>query len=115
MLAANTTVWRSGDNWTRERVYQKLIAGHPVLALVRVDLSTNQFGHFVVIGGIVDDGETVIFNDSYPNGRQRTWNMTTEQRQSLGAPRTEDWSRFDTSWASGVDTPRHVRWAMAVQ
>ena len=110
----------SGDNWTRERVYQKLLSGHPVLALIRVDLSTDQFGHFVVIRGLVNQGQTVVFNDSYPT--ERGWNWTSEERRAAGESRREDWRRFDASWASAVDQNKdplaregHVRWAMAAQ
>ena len=110
----------SGDNWTRERVHQKLLASHPVLALIRVNLSTSDFGHFVVIRGLVDQGRTVVFNDSYPD--HEGWDWTVEERQAVGEGRWEDWSDFDDSWASAVDedldplAPQgHVRWAMAAQ
>jgi RHS repeat-associated protein len=114
----------SGDNWTRERVHAKLMGGHPVLALVRVDLSTNQFGHFVVIRGLIDQGATVVFNDSYPRDDRRTWNMSLEERRAMGEGRMADWHDFDRSWASNVDEmdplggfefSGHVRWAMAAQ
>jgi hypothetical protein len=110
----------SGDNWTREKVHQKLSSGHPVLALIRVDLSTNQFGHFVVIRGMVDQGSTVVFNDSYPSNK--LWDATSEQRRMAGESRRAKWRDFDRSWASAVDKGRdplspqgHVRWAMAAQ
>jgi len=112
----------SRDNWTKQEVYNKLMAGHPVLALVRVNLSTDQFGHFVVIRGLVDNGERVIFNDSFPNNRQTTRNASPERRSRMGEGRQEDWTDFDASWASDVDekydplSPQgHVRWAMAAQ
>jgi RHS repeat-associated protein len=113
----------SGDNWTRERVHQKLLAGHPVLALVRVELSIDQFGHFVVIRGLVKQGATVVFNDSYPGEEYWYWNnVTAEERQAVGEGKREDWSDFDDSWASAIDKgldplalQGHVRWAMAVQ
>ncbi len=111
----------SGDNWTRERVHQKLLNGHPVLALVRVDLSIDQFGHFVVIRGLVNQGTRVVFNDSFPRDDRRTWNMSSEERRTIGEGRGEDWTDFDRSWASAVDkgdplAPEgHVRWAMAAK
>ncbi|MBN1878417.1 MAG: C39 family peptidase [Anaerolineae bacterium] len=124
----------SGDHWTRERVHHKLLNNHPVLALVRVELSTNQFGHFVVVRGLIDQGLTVVFNDSYPGSQRRYWRMTPEERQAIGDGREAEWSDFDRSWASQVDSmdPQgkdtgghvgwasipefsgHVRWAMAV-
>jgi hypothetical protein len=122
----------SGDNWTRERVHQKLLEGHPVLALIRVDLRTlppdpedpynrdRGFGHFVVIRGLINEGRTVVFNDSYPT--ERGWYWTPEQRRAAGEAREEPWRKFDASWASGVDQGKdplapegHVRWAMAVR
>jgi hypothetical protein len=114
----------SRDNWTRTEVHQKLMQGHTVLALIRVDLSTHQFGHYVLIRGLVDQGATVVFNDSYPNGNDSTWDMTTEGRRGLGEARREPWTNFDRSWASSVDEKDpmggpgfqgHVRWAMSVQ
>lgn len=112
----------SGDGWTRERVHTKLSQGHPVLALVRVDMSTTEFGHFVVIRGLVDQGATVVFNDSYPRNDRATWDMSSEERRAIGEGRREDWYEFDASWASAVDhdldplAPKgHVRWAMAVR
>ena len=108
----------SGDNWTHQEVYNKLVAGHPVIALIRVDLSTSQFGHFVTIRGFVDGGWTVVFNDSYP--AYRYVNQSEEERRVAGEGRREGWNRFDASWASAVDrgedplSPHgHVRWAMA--
>ena len=110
----------SGDNWTHQKMYNKLVAGHPVVALIRVNLSTNQFGHFVTIRGFVDGGWTVIFNDSYP--AVHYVNRSVEERQLAGEGRREEWNRFDVSWASAVDrgddplSPQgHVRWAMAVK
>ncbi len=119
----------SGDNWTRTRVHQKLLDGHPVIALVRVNLAASPprrffggggFGHFVVIRGLINQEETVVFNDSYP--ASEGWNWTAEQRRAVGEGRQEDWAKFDSSWASAVDqgddpmSPEgHVRWAMAVR
>ena len=86
---------------------------------MRVDLSTDQFGHFVVIRGFVEGGGTVVFNDSYPSGDY--WNSSPQERRSAGELRTENWYDFDRSWASHVDvddplSPEgHVRWAMAVR
>jgi hypothetical protein len=112
----------SGDNWTREKVHQKLLNGHPVLALVRVDLSTDEFGHFVVIRGLVDEGATVVLNDSFPRNNRHTWNMSSEERRAIGEGREVDWKKFDRSWASAVDASKdplapegHIRWAMAVK
>ena len=109
----------SGDNWTRQRVHEKLMNGHPVLALIRADLGITTFGHFVVIRGLVNQGATVIFNDSYPN--EEYWD-DPEARQASGEMRSTDWSKFDISWASYVDADMdplasggHVRWAMAVR
>jgi uncharacterized protein YvpB len=108
----------SGDNWTSRRVRQKLVTGHPVLALVRVDLSTDQYGHFVVLRG--SSATEVVFNDSYP--REEAWDWSPEERQAFGEGRTESWSQFDASWSSRVDinddplAPEgHARWAMAAQ
>jgi hypothetical protein len=112
----------SGDNWTREMIHQKLMAGHPVLALVRSEFTTNYFGHFVLIRGLVDQGATVVLNDSYPG--EEYWNVSAEERQAIGEGRRVDWYDFDRSWAShvdsmdplgGADFTGHVRWAMAVQ
>jgi hypothetical protein len=40
-----------GDNWTRDKIHQKLMSGHPVVALVRSEFTTDHFGHFVLIRG----------------------------------------------------------------
>jgi len=122
----------SGDGWTRERVHAKLSQGHPVLALIRVDLRIHPpgrgdgaFGHFVVIRGLVDQGATVVFNDSYPGEQywdERGGPSRADERQAAGEGRREDWHKFDRSWASYVDKDKdplapegHVRWAMAAQ
>jgi len=115
----------SGDNWTYARVNQKLRDGHAVLALIRVDLSTYQFGHFVVIRGLVDQGSKVVFNDSYPAEDYRDQEggpSRSEERRTAGEGRRENWYDFDRSWASYIDPMDpmegsnfngHVRWAMA--
>jgi RHS repeat-associated protein len=111
----------SGDNWTHQGVYEKVRAGHPVLTLIRSELSAtpNYFGHFVVIRGFVDRGWTVVFNDSYPG--EAYWRVSSEQRRQAGEKRVADWDVFDASWASSVDAMDpispggHVRWAMAVR
>ena len=112
----------SGDNWTHSDVYEKVGAGHPVLALIRSELTRTYFGHFVVVRGFVDQGWTVVFNDSYPG--EEYWDVrggSSSIRRQVGERRTADWSVFDRSWASSVDemdplSPGgHVRWAMAVR
>ncbi|MBI4675948.1 MAG: C39 family peptidase [Chloroflexi bacterium] len=112
----------SGDNWTHEEVYRKVRSGHPVLTLVRSELTTTYFGHFVVIRGFVDGGWTVMFNDSYPG--EDYWDVrggSSEKRRQVGEGRREAWDKFDASWASSVDAMDplspggHVRWAMAVR
>ena len=112
----------SGDGWTRERIHAKLMQRHPVLALIRVDMSTDQFGHFVVIRGFVDRGATVVLNDSFPRDDRETWQMPSDERRAVSEGRRADWNRFDASWASAVDQGKdplapngHVRWAMAAQ
>jgi hypothetical protein len=103
--------------------------GHPVLTLIRVSLFTappgyqdGGFGHFVVIRGLVDQGATVVFNDSYPG--EQYWGDTSEKRRAAGEGRREGWYEFDRSWSSYVDEmdplggpnfKGHVRWAMAVR
>jgi RHS repeat-associated protein len=113
----------SGDGWAHKDVYEKVRNGHPVLTLIRSELTTNYFGHFVVIKGFVDRGWTVVFNDSYPG--EAYWDSrggSSEQRRQVGEGRKADWDKFDASWASAVDkgydplSPGgHVRWAMAVK
>lgn len=105
------------DNWTHERVYNKLANGHPVVALVKIELSTRGFGHFVTIRGFVDGGWTAVFNDSYPVGYS-----SEEARRQAGEGRQADWERFDRSWSSAVDAGMdplspdgHVRWAMSIR
>jgi len=115
---------QSGDNWTRNMVHERLMAGHPVITLVRSEFAatSNYFGHFVLIRGLIDQGATVVVNDSYPG--EDYWNATPEERQTVGEGRRVDWYEFDRSWASFVDSMDplggsnfngHVRWAMAVK
>lgn len=101
-------------------MYNKLVAGHPVVALIRVNLSSSQFGHFVTIRGFIDGGWTVVFNDSYPAGSYVS--RPEPERRLAGEGRQEEWNIFDASWASAVDRGEdplspdgHVRWAMAVE
>ncbi|NJN99939.1 MAG: hypothetical protein HC875_40455 [Anaerolineales bacterium] len=112
----------SGDNWTHQQVFQKVSQGHPVLTLIRSELTTTYFGHFVVIKGFSNGGWTVVFNDSYPG--EAYWDVrdgSPEIRRDVGEGREADWEDFDASWASQVDdmdpmSPGgHVRWAMAVR
>jgi RHS repeat-associated protein len=113
----------SGDNWTREMVYKKVSDGHPVLTLIRAELGTRyppDFGHYVVIKGFIDNGWTVIFNDSYPG--RAYWDRSYEERRQAGEGRQSDWETFDDSWASAVDKNMDplsvgglVRWAMAIK
>jgi RHS repeat-associated protein len=111
----------SGDNWTHQSVYEAVRAGHPVLTLIRSEISAspNHFGHFVVIRGFVDRGWTVIFNDSYPG--EAYWSRSAEQRRQAGEGREADWDDFDASWASSIDPMDplapggHIRWAMTVR
>jgi len=115
----------SGDGWTHEEVYEQVRNGHPVLVLIRseVESTTRYFGHFVVIRGFVDGGWTVVFNDSYPGEAYWDyWGGSATQRQQIGEERTSDWTTFDNSWASSVDSgfdslspDGHVRWAMFVK
>ena len=110
----------AGDNWTYKKANQKVKAGHPMLTLIRVDLTTTDFGHFVVIRGFDDAGWTVILNDSCP--ARRYGNRSASARRNAGERRREDWEKFDLSWASAVDAGNdplapggHVRWGMAVK
>lgn len=112
----------SGDNWTHQQVYQKVSQGHPALTLIRSELTTTYFGHFVVIKGFSNGGWTVVFNDSYPG--EAYWDIrggSSEIRRAIGEGRQADWDNFDRSWASLVDNMDpmlaggHVRWAMAVR
>jgi RHS repeat-associated protein len=111
----------SGDNWTHQNVYNKVSQGHPVLTLIRSEVTTNPnyFGHFVAIRGFTDRGWTVVFNDSYPG--EAYWNGSASERRKVGEKRGIDWNIFDASWASNVDVMDplspggHVRWAMAVR
>ncbi len=113
----------SGDNWTHKTVYQKVRDGHPVLTLIRSELTTSLFGHFAVVRGFVDGGWTVVFNDSYPG--EAYWDNaggSSSQRRDVGEERLAEWDKFDVSWSSTVDKgydplspDGHVRWAMAVR
>jgi len=111
----------SGDNWTHQSVYETVRAGHPVLTLIRSEISAspNHFGHFVVIRGFIKRGWTVVFNDSYPG--EAYWGSSADQRRQVGEGREADWEDFDASWASSVDPMDplgpggHIRWAMAVR
>jgi hypothetical protein len=112
----------SGDNWTHEQVCQKVSQGHPVLTLIRSEISTNLFGHFVVVRGFSEGGWTVKFNDSYPG--EAYWDArsgSSEIRRKIGEGRDAKWVDFDKSWASHVDSmdpispDGHVRWAMSVK
>ena len=111
----------SNDNWTHQQVYQKVSQGNPVLTLIRSEVTTNYFGHFVV-KGFTNGGWTVVFNDSYPG--EAYWDKqggSPEKRRKVGEGREAEWDDFDRSWASRVDdmdpmSPGgHVRWAMAVR
>jgi hypothetical protein len=110
---------QSGDNWTHEMVYKKVSTGHPVITLVRAEITTNDFGHFVVVKGFTDGGWTAVFNDSYPG--RAYWDVSSEERQQAGEGRVAFWDDFDASWSSSVDAKDtlspggHVRWAMSVR
>jgi RHS repeat-associated protein len=112
----------AGDNWTHQQVFQKVSRGHPVLTLIRSELTTTYFGHFVVIKGFSNGGWTVLFNDSYPG--EAYWDVrggSSEIRREIGEGREAEWDDFDASWASHVDNMDpmspggHVRWGMAVR
>jgi hypothetical protein len=112
----------SNDNWTHQQVYQKVSQGHPVLTLIRSEVTTNYFGHFVVVKGFTNGGWTVVFNDSYPGEAYcDIQDGSPEKRRKIGEGREAEWDDFDRSWASHVDdmdpmSPGgHVRWAMAVR
>ncbi len=124
----------SHDFWSKQKVYEKLRAEHPVLALVRAYFTTDDFGHFVVITGLQDNGETVRVYDSYPDAPSDTvafGNTIIDNeaaRQAAGMNVAIEWDQFEASWSSDVDPKDplldpalrktghgHVRWAMSVR
>jgi hypothetical protein len=75
--------------WSQAHLRQMLDAGLPVIANVRIDLSTDGYGHSVIVIGLSPDGQRVMVNDpaqgmvEYP------------------------WKQFDASWASFGPPYRH--------
>jgi hypothetical protein len=77
------------EAWTQAHLRQSLDAGHPVIANVRVGMSTNGYGHSVLVIGLSPDGKRVMVNDPV--------------RGMVEYP----WATFDRSWGSFGPPYRH--------
>jgi hypothetical protein len=77
------------QEWSQAHLRQMLDAGHPVIANVRVGLSTDGYGHSVLVIGLSHDGQRVMFIDPAQGMVESSW------------------ARFDRSWASFGPPYRH--------
>lgn len=77
------------QEWSQAHLRQMLDAGHPVIANVRVGLSTDGYGHSVLVIGLSHDGQRVMLIDP-ARGMVETL-----------------WAQFDRSWASFGPPYRH--------
>jgi hypothetical protein len=77
------------QEWSQAHVRQMLDAGHPIIANVRVGLSTEGYGHSVLVIGLSPDGKRIMLNDP-----------------AQGMVETS-WKQFDRSWASFGPPYRH--------
>jgi hypothetical protein len=75
--------------WTQAHVRRMLDAGLPVIANVRTDLSTDGYGHSVIVIGLSPDGTRVMVNDPVQGMVEYAWQV------------------FDASWASFGPPYRH--------
>jgi hypothetical protein len=77
------------QEWSQAHVRQMLDAGHPVIANVRVGLSTDGYGHSVLLIGLSHDGQRVMLIDPAQGMVEISW------------------TQFDRSWASFGPPYRH--------
>jgi hypothetical protein len=76
-------------SWSQAHLRRMLDTKLPVIANLRIDLSTDGYGHSVMVIGLSPDGQRVMVNDpaqgmvEYP------------------------WEQFDASWASFGPPGRH--------
>ena len=75
--------------WSQAHLRQMLDAGHPVIANVRVGLSTDGYGHSVLVIGLSHDGQRVMLIDPAQGMVESSW------------------AQFDRSWASFGPPYRH--------
>jgi hypothetical protein len=75
--------------WSQAHLRQMLDAGHPVIANVRVGLSTDGYGHSVLVIGLSHDGQRIMLIDPSEGMIERSW------------------AHFDRSWASFGPPYRH--------
>jgi hypothetical protein len=75
--------------WSQAHLRKMLDEGTPVIANVRVDLSTDGYGHSMLILGLSPDGTRVMVNDP-----------------ALGLVEYP-WAKFDRSWGSFGPPYRH--------
>jgi hypothetical protein len=75
--------------WSQAHLRRMLDAGLPVIANVRIDLSTDGYGHSMMVIGLSPDGQRVMVNDP--------------ARGMVEYP----WEQFDASWASFGPPARH--------
>jgi len=75
--------------WSQAHLRQMLDARLPVIVNVRIDLSTEGYGHSLMVIGLSPDGERVMVNDPARGLVEHSWEA------------------FDASWASFGPPYRH--------
>ncbi len=73
-------------DWSQAHLRQMLDAGHPVIANVRINLSTNSYGHAVLVIGLSPDGQRVMFLDPLQGMREAAWSDFERSWASFGPP-----------------------------
>ena len=74
------------QEWSQAHLRQMLDAGTPVIANVRVDLSTEGYGHSVLIIGLSPDGSRIMFNDPAKGMVEASWLHFHRSWTSFGPP-----------------------------
>jgi hypothetical protein len=76
-------------SWSQAHLRKMLDAGYPIIANVRIDMSTNGYGHSVLVIGLSPDSKRVMVLDPAQGMVELSW------------------ARFDASWGSFGPPYRH--------
>jgi len=72
--------------WSQAHLRRVLDNGSPVIANVRVDMSTDDYGHSVLVIGLSPDGSRVMVNDPAQGMVEYTWDEFDLSWGSFGPP-----------------------------
>lgn len=74
------------QGWSQAHLRQSLDAGNPIIANVRIGLSTDGYGHSVLVIGLSPDGKRVMLLDPAQSMIQVSWEQFDRSWGSFGPP-----------------------------